>query len=51
MDNNVKRRIAFALKCKPEEVPDNPEKIREALDVRIADLKKSKGVKHGESIH
>ena len=51
MDKNIKQRIAYALKCKPEEVPDTPEKIREALDIRITELKAAKGVKHGEPIH
>lgn len=51
MDNNVKQRIAFALKCKPSEVPENPEELKVALDNRIAVLRAAKGVKHGESIH
>ncbi len=51
MDERIKQRIAFALKCKPEEVPDTLEKIRKALDKRIVELKKANGVKHGESIH
>ncbi|MBU2249400.1 MAG: hypothetical protein KKD77_21810 [Gammaproteobacteria bacterium] len=51
MNESMKRRIAFALKCKPEEVPEEPEKLREALDKCRADLKVKKKVKHGESIH
>ncbi len=51
MDDRVKQRIAFALKCKPEEVPDNPEELKIALDKRIAVLRVAKGVKYGESIH
>jgi len=47
---STKQRLAFALKCKPEEVPEKPEKIKEALDSRRAELK-AKKVKHGESIH
>ena len=46
MDDRIKKRVAFALKCKPEEVPDTAEKIREALDKRIAELR-AKKVKHG----
>ena len=47
MDKNVKQRIAFALKCKPEEVPENIEDLKTALDNRRAILKAAKGVKHG----
>lgn len=47
MDNRMKQRIAFALKCKPSEVPDNPEKIKEALDKRRDKMKKDKEAKHG----
>ncbi len=46
MDNNVKQRIAFALKCKPEEVPENIEELKAALDNRRAELKAAKGVKY-----
>ena len=51
MDERVRQRIAFALKCKPSEVPDNHEELKAALDKRIAALRVAKGVKHGESIH
>lgn len=43
----LKQRIAFALKCKPEEVPTDPEKLKKALENRRAELKKAKGVQHG----
>ncbi len=46
-----KARIAFALKCKPEEVSEEPEQLKIALDNRLAVLKAKKGVKHGEPIH
>lgn len=46
-----KRRLAFTLKCKPEEVPKELPEIKVALDKRIADLRTAKKVKHGESIH
>jgi hypothetical protein len=50
---STKQRIAFALKCKPEEVPDNPSQIKQALDNRRAVLaaEKLRKVKDGESIH
>jgi len=51
MNENVKQRIAFALKCKPEEVPENPEDLKVALDNRRAILRAAKGVKYGEPIH
>ena len=51
MEKAVKQRIAYALKCKPEEVPDNPQDLKVALEARRAELKKAKKVKHGESIH
>lgn len=47
MNKAVKQRIAFALKCKPEEVPDNPEELRKALDDRLAGLRKAKEARHG----
>jgi len=46
MNAHDKSRIAWALKCKPEEVPDTPEKLRQALDNRRSALK-AKKVKHG----
>lgn len=51
MEKAVKQRIAYALKCKPEEVPENIEDLKVALDNRRAVLKAAKKVKHGESIH
>lgn len=47
MDARVKQRIAFALKCKPEEVPENSEELKKALDDRRAELRKAKEAKHG----
>ncbi len=47
MDERVKQRIALALKCKPSEVPDDPMKLKDALDSRRAKLKKAKEAKHG----
>jgi len=47
MNELLKNRLAFALKCKPEEVPDTPEKLRQALDNRRSVLKAAKKVKHG----
>jgi len=47
MNVRDRSRIAFALKCKPEEVPDTPEKLRSALANRRAVLKAAKKVKHG----
>jgi hypothetical protein len=44
---STKQRIAFALKCKVEEVPDTPEKIKNALEKRRGELKAAKAVKHG----
>ncbi|MDD5083134.1 MAG: hypothetical protein PHU08_07175 [Dehalococcoidales bacterium] len=48
-----KSRIAFALKCKPEEVPEKDIDIKQALENRRAALKeaKLKKVNHGESVH
>ncbi len=42
MNDRVKKRIAWALKCKPEDVPEEPQNLAKALDKRIADLKKAK---------
>jgi len=47
MDKSVKQRIAWALKCKPEEVPEEPEKLKEAFDNRLAKMKAAKEAKHG----
>jgi len=44
--DGIKQRIAFALKCNPSEVPDEPEKLKKALEDRRAKLKKAKE-KHG----
>ncbi len=51
MDDRIKQRVAFALKCKPEEVPEDHQELKAALDNRIAALRVAKAVKHGESIH
>lgn len=48
MDARIKQRIAFALKCKPDKVPEKQEDIKVALDVRRAEMRE---VKHGKSIH
>ncbi len=47
MDARNKSRIAWALKCKPEDVPEDYKKLKEALDNRLLELKKAKAVKHG----
>jgi len=47
MNNNVKQRIAFALKCKPEKIPEDHQELGKALQERRAKLKKDKGVKYG----
>uniref|UniRef100_A0A6M3KKQ1 Uncharacterized protein n=1 Tax=viral metagenome TaxID=1070528 RepID=A0A6M3KKQ1_9ZZZZ len=46
MKDRVKQRIAFALQCKPSEVPEDPEELKKALEDRRAVLK-SKKVKDG----
>ena len=48
MDDRVKQRIAYALKCKVSEVPETQEGIKTALDEKLAELRE---VKHGKSIH
>ncbi|MBU2060130.1 MAG: hypothetical protein KKB38_20660 [Gammaproteobacteria bacterium] len=35
-------RVAFALKCKPAEVPESDEGIKKALELRRKDLKEAK---------
>ena len=47
MNAHDKARIAWALKCKPEDVPDTPVELRQALDNRRSVLKAAKKVKHG----
>jgi len=50
MELRMKKRIAWALKCDPTEVPEEPEAIAAALEKRRAELKKAKalkGVEHG----
>ena len=47
MEKSTRQRIAFALKCKPDEVPENQVGLKAALDNRRAELKAKKGVKHG----
>jgi len=47
MDARIKQRVAFALKCKPSEVPEDIEGLSKALDKRRAELKKAKEAKHG----
>ena len=37
-----KQRIAWALKCKPKDVPDTDEGIKKALELRRKDLKEAK---------
>jgi len=51
MNDNVRKRIAFALKCKPEEVPEKIDDLKVALDNRRAELKAAKGVKYGKPVH
>jgi len=46
MDQRTKIRVAFALKCKPSEVPEAPEELEKALKERRAKLKKEKEAKH-----
>jgi hypothetical protein len=41
-----KQRIAFALKCKLEDVPNDEGKLKNTLDERIKELK-AKKVKYG----
>lgn len=48
MDNSIKQRIAYALQCKPEEVPEDPQDLQAALDNRRAKLRE---VKRGKPIH
>ena len=45
MDARDKVRLAFALKCKPKDVPDTPEKIQLALTNRRSVLKAAKAKK------
>jgi len=47
MEKNMRQRIAFALKCKPEEVPEEPEKLKKALEDRRGILKRAKEAKNG----
>jgi len=51
MDERIKQRIAYALKCEPSEVPETQEGLRAALDNRRSELRAKKGVKDGQSIH
>jgi hypothetical protein len=37
-----KQRIAWALKCKPEDVPKSDKDIKAALELRRKDLKEAK---------
>ena len=41
-------RVAWALKVKPEDVPEKDADIKKALENRRAEMRK---VKHGKSIH
>lgn len=47
MDKAIKQRIAFALQCKLEEVPESQEGIKDALNKRRAKMKAEKEAKHG----
>ena len=47
MDARIKQRVAFALKCKPEEVPEDIDGLKKALDKRRKEMKKAKEEKHG----
>lgn len=47
MDGKIKQRVAVALKCKPEEVPDEPLALKRALENRRVVLKQAKAGKHG----
>jgi len=47
MDERTKTRVAFALKCEPSEVPEDPKELDKALKERRAKLKKEKEAKHG----
>ena len=42
MDAGIKKRVAWALKCKPEEVPEEPKELTKALDKRRVELKAAK---------
>jgi hypothetical protein len=51
MDERIKKRISFALKCKPEEVPEDPIELDKALNERRKKLREAKyDKKHNESI-
>ncbi len=45
MEDWIKQRVAFALKCKPSEVPDEPLELEKAMKERRAKIKKAKDVK------
>lgn len=45
MEQRNKIRIAWALKCKPEEVPEDPKKLKAELDERHKKLKAEKEAK------
>lgn len=45
MDERIKARVAFALKCKKEDVPEDPKKLAEALSERRKKLKADKEAK------
>ena len=47
MESRVKQRVAMALRCKPSEVPDNPQELKDALNKQREKLKKEKEAKHG----
>ena len=47
MKERVKQRIALALKCKVNEVPEDPQGLKVALENRRKVLKAEKVKKHG----
>ncbi len=48
LDAGNRKRVAWALKCKPDEVPETDEEIQKALQKRVASLREAK---HGKPIH
>jgi len=48
MNEGIRKRVAFTLKCKPEEVPDDPQELAEKLkELRNKIKKAKKGVLDG----
>lgn len=51
MNDSIKARIAFALKCDVSDVPDDEKELAGKLKKRRDELKAKKAVKHGQSVH